>query len=168
MDCPVDSNEEYIELYNPTTKSVALRSAATAWRLDGAVSFSFPAGLSIPAGGRLVVVGFDPAVETARRNAFLTAYHAASLTPGTTIVGPWTGTLENHGERIALEKSQPGENPAAPIAWVIVDEVIYGNVSPWPTNADGQGNVLQRVHAEAAYSGNDPANWRAAPPTPGK
>jgi len=165
---PVDPNEEYIELYNPTTKSVALRSTATAWRLDGAVSFSFPAGLSLAAGKRLVVVGFDPAVETARRDVFLAAYHATSLTPGTTIVGPWTGNLENHGERIALEKSQPGENPAAPIAWVIVDEVIYSNAAPWPANADGQGSALQRVHAEAAYSGNDPANWRAAPPTPGK
>jgi hypothetical protein len=90
------------------------------------------------------------------------------LKPGTTLVGPWTGNLENHGERIALEKSQPGENPAAPIAWVIVDEVIYSNGAPWPTNADGQGSALQRVHAEATYSGNDPGNWKAAPPTPGK
>jgi hypothetical protein len=163
---PVDPNEEYIELYNPTTKAVALRSATTAWRLDGGVSFSFPSGLSIPAGKRLVVVGFDPAVETARRNAFLTAYGATSLTAGTTLVGPSTGNLENRGERLALEKSQPGENPAAPIAWVIVDEVIYGSVDPWPTN--GQGSTLQRVRAEAAYSGNAPDNWRAAPPTPGK
>ncbi len=168
MYCPVDSNEEYIELYNPTTKSVALRSAATAWRLDGAVSFSFPAGLSIPAGKRLVIVGFDPAVETARRSAFLAAYDAVSLTPGTTLVGPWTGNLENHGERIALEKAQPGESPAAPLAWVIVDEVIYSNAAPWPANADGQGSALQRVHTEAAYCGNDPANWKAAPPTPGQ
>jgi hypothetical protein len=165
---PVDPNEEYIELYNPTTKSVSLRSASTAWRLDGAVSFSFPSGLSISAGKRLVIVGFDSAVETARRNAFLAAYGTTSLTAGTTLVGPWTGNLENRGERIALEKSQPGENPAAPIAWVIVDEVIYSNVSPWPTSADGQGSALQRVHAEAGYCGNDPANWKAAPPTPGK
>jgi hypothetical protein len=165
---PVDPNEEYIELYNPTAKAVTLRSATAAWRLDGAVSFSFPSGLSISAGKRLVIVGFDPAVETARRDAFLAAYDAASLTPGTTLVGPWTGNLENHGERIALEKSQPGENPAAPIAWVIVDEVIYGSVDPWPMNADGQGSALQRVHTEAAYSGNDPGNWKTAQPTPGR
>jgi hypothetical protein len=132
------------------------------------VSFSLPVGLSIPAGKRLVVIGFDPAVETARRDAFLAAHGAASLTPGTTLAGPWTGNLENHGERIALEKSQPGENPAAPIAWVIVDEAIYGNVDPWPINADGQGSALQRLHAEAGYCGNAPDNWRAAPPTPGQ
>ena len=108
-------------------------------------------------------------METARRNAFLTAY-ARGLVDGR--YDPRRSLdrqpLENHGERIALEKSQPGENPAAPIAWVIVDEVIYSNVAPWPANTDGQGSALQRVHAEAAYSGNDPTNWRAALPTPGK
>jgi len=165
---PVDPNEEYVEFYNPTTKAIGLRTAAATWRLDGAVDYTFPAGVSIPAGGRLVIVGFDPTVETSRRSAFITAYHTASLTPGVTIVGPWTGNLSNQGERVALEKSQPGENPADPIAWVIVDEVIYSDVAPWPPNADGYGSVLQRIHAEAAYCGNDPSNWRAAPPTPGK
>jgi hypothetical protein len=85
-----------------------------------------------------------------------------------TLVGPWTGSLSNSSARVALEKSQPGENPASPIAWVVVDEVIYSNLAPWPTNADGHGSVLQRVHAEAGYSGNDPTNWLGAPPTPGK
>ena len=165
---PVDPNEEYIELYNPTGKQVDLRSGATAWRLDGAVNYTFAAGVSIPARGRLVVVGFDPAVDTSRRSAFLAAYRVGSLTAGVTIVGPWTGSLSNQGERIALEKSQPGDNPADPIAWVIVDEVIYSNVAPWPTAADGRGSALQRIHAEAGYCGNDPANWRAAPPAPGK
>ncbi|MCX5644687.1 MAG: lamin tail domain-containing protein [Phycisphaerae bacterium] len=165
---PVDPNEEYIELYNPTTRAVDLHSATASWRLDGAVGYTFPAGVSIPVGGRLVVVGFDPMMETSRYVAFLAAYRTAPLVPGMTIVGPWTGNLSNHGERVALEKSQPGDNPADPIAWVLVDEVIYSDVAPWPAAADGQGSALQRVHAEAAYSGNDPTNWKAAPPTPGK
>jgi hypothetical protein len=165
---PPDPDEEYLELYNPTARPVSLHDATTAWRLDGAVSYSFPAGAALPAGGRLVVVGFDPAVDASRRNAFLTAYGAMSLTPGVTLVGPWTGKLANEGERIALEKSQPGEDPAVPLAWVIVDEAIYSHVAPWPPAAAGQGNALHRLHAEAAWSGNDPTNWRASPPTPGR
>jgi hypothetical protein len=165
---PIDPYDQYVELYNPTSKPVDLHSAGVSWRLSGTIGYTFPAGASIPAGGRLVVVGFDPAVEISRCSAFIAAYHATSLTPTVTVVGPWTGNLANQGERVALEKSQPGDNPASPIAWVIVDEVIYSNVAGWPAAADGQGSALQRVHAEAAYSGNDPTNWKAAPPTPGK
>ncbi len=92
---PVDPNEEYIELYNPTAKPVDLHSATAAWRLSSGVDCNFPGGVSIPAGGRLVVVGFDPVVETSRYSAFLAAYHATTLIPGMTLVGPWTGSLSN-------------------------------------------------------------------------
>jgi hypothetical protein len=165
---PVDPNDEYVELYNPLTTRVDLGPADVAWRLDGAVDFDFPVGLSIPAGGRLVLVGFDPAVETSRLNAFTAAYKAGPLTAGTTIVGPWTGGLSNAGERLALEKSQPGADPNDPVAWVVVDEVIYSDIAPWPTGPDGQGDALQRVYLDQNHAGTDPTNWKPAPPTPGK
>jgi len=164
---PVDPCEEYVELYNPTNAKVDLGGAAVTWRLDGGVDYDFPAGTSIQAGGRLVIVGFDPAIETARLAAFTSAYGAAPLTAGVKIVGPWSGNLSNRGERLAVEKSQPGADPGDPVAWVIVDEVIYGDVAPWPTSPDGLGDALQRVHADADHSGNDPANWQSAPPSPG-
>jgi hypothetical protein len=161
---PADPNEEYIELYNPTAQPVVLGGGDIVWRLDGAVDYNLPAGAAIPAGGRLVIVGFDPLVETSRLIGFITAYR---MTAGAQVLGPWRGNLSNRGERLGLEKSLSGGSPTDRIGWVVVDEIIYSDVAPWPTGPDGHGKALQRIHLDAAHSGNDPANWRAAPPTPG-
>ncbi len=163
---PSGTGEEYVELYNPLPQEVDL-GRGVPWRVDGAVSYAFGPEASIPAGGRLVIVGFDPGTDTSRLAAFAGAYNAGPLTPGVKIVGPWTGSLSNGGERVALEKAQSGAEPADHVSWVIVDELIYSDVAPWPREPDGQGSSLQRVHADADHSGNDPANWRAATPSPG-
>jgi len=164
---PVDANDEYIELYNPTTGAILLQNAEGAWRLDGAVNWTLPTGISIPAGGRLIIVGFDPWTETAHLNAFIAAYKTGPLTAGVNIIGPWSGDLSNAGERLALERPQAIDQPGDAI-WVIVDEVIYSDFSPWPQSPDGDGDVLQRKYVDQYHSGNDPANWKAASPTPGR
>ena len=164
---PVEFNEEYIELYNPTAARIYLENAEGTWRLDGAVDYIFSAGTSISVGGRLIVVGFDPVTETIRLNNFIAAYNTPSLTAGVEIVGPWSGNLSNSGERLALERPLAPDQPGQSLCWVIVDEVIYADVPPWPEAADGAGDVLQRVFADQYHSGSDPANWQAALPTPG-
>ncbi len=164
---PVDVNGEYIELYNPTDASVALAGADGAWRLAGGAEYVFSGDATIPAGGRLVLVGFDPQVETSRLSAFVAVYGSGALTPNVTVFGPWQGNLANGGERVALERSQSTGDASDPVAWGLVDEVIYGDVSPWPATPDGQGDALQRLTADPTQSGIDPANWQAAPPSPG-
>ncbi|MBW7991779.1 MAG: hypothetical protein FVQ84_17425 [Planctomycetes bacterium] len=164
---PLELNEEYIELYNPTAGTIYLENAEGPWRLDGAVDYTFPAGTSIPAGGRLIIAGFDPATETTRLATFIATYDAGSLTPGVEIAGPWSGSLSNSGERLALEYPLAPDQPGQSVCWVIVDEVIYSDVLPWPEAADGAGDALQRVFTGQNHSGNAPANWQAASPTPG-
>ena len=68
---------------------------------------------------------------------------------------------------MALEKPQASDNTDDGAGWVIVDELVYSDVAPWPASADGQGDALQRVSSEPAHAGADPAGWQSSPPTPG-
>jgi hypothetical protein len=160
------TNEEYIELYNPTGGTVNMWGTEGPWELDGAVEYVFPAGLSLANGQRIIIVDFDPAVDTARLSAFETVHGTGPLTPGVNIFGSWTGDLSNDGERLTLEYALELDLPNTDIPWIIVDEIIYNDYWPWPTDPDGLGSALERISPASEDSGNDPDNWAAAPPTP--
>ncbi|MCB9690093.1 MAG: lamin tail domain-containing protein [Alphaproteobacteria bacterium] len=104
---------EWIELTNPAVVSLEL----TGWSLRGAVDFAFPEGTRIPARGTLVVSS-DP-----------------SRIPS---LGPWTGRLDDDGERIDLF-SNGGRR---------IDSVAYGADDPWPAGADGTGYALAKIRAD--------------------
>src|SRR5205823_7275443 len=118
---------------------------------------------TLSAGGRLLLVNFDPDNALAL-DRFRARY--ASAGSGAPILGPYSGKLGNRSDRVALEKPQYPDLPGEPYSWVIVDEVIYGNQSPWPIAANGSGSSLERT--DIAGSGNNPLNWKAAAPTPGR
>jgi hypothetical protein len=163
---PTGTNEntllEYVELFNSTAAPVGLHDTNGSWRINGGVGFNLPPDTTISAGGTLLLVNFAP-TDTTSSNAFRNAYGITG--PGLTLLGPYSGKLGNRSDRVALEKPQYPDLPGDPYSWVIVDEMIYGNQYPWPASANGTGNALQRL--AVSQSGNDPANWMAAVPTPG-
>ncbi|MEW6237304.1 MAG: lamin tail domain-containing protein [Candidatus Omnitrophota bacterium] len=159
-----DVNLEYIELYNPTGQTVNLWNENGSWRLDGGAAFTFPAKTALSAEGRLLVVGFN-SNDAAALNAFKNVYQLSTeLAP--LILGPYDGKLSNQGERIALEKPLSADPVNGPGSWAIVDEAIYFHQAPWTPEADGLGKSLQRI--SSAVSGDDPNNWKADAPSPGR
>jgi hypothetical protein len=159
--------EEFIELRNIGTEIVPLFHPAyptNGWRLRDAVSFQFNESHSIPPGGHLLVVSFDPANNPAALATFRAKYG-----PNAVLAGPYQGILANSSESIELlrpDEPQVAPSPdAGQVPYYLVERVVYADRNPWPTNADGGGTSLQRLSARGY--GNDPTNWVAALPTPG-
>ncbi len=161
-------DEECIELHNLTGASVPLYDPAhptNGWRLASAVTFEFPTNTSIPAGGYLLVVPFDPVTNAAALANFQARYGKSG-----TLVGPYTSRLNNAGDTVELWRPDaPQTAPHADAGYVpyfLVDRVVYSDLAPWPTAADGGGASLQRL-APSDY-GNEPLNWKADQPTTGR
>jgi hypothetical protein len=156
--------EEFIELQNVALTNVPLYLPAfptNTWRLGNAVSFNFPTNVTLPVGGRLLVVGFDPKTNATTLANFRATY---ALTTNTPIYGPWSGRLDNSGESIELKFPDAPELDGF-VPYVMVEKVSYRPVSPWPEGAAGTGQSLQR-RTLLDYA-NDPMNWFVAPSTAG-
>lgn len=158
---PLDGQFEFIELYNPTAQAVSLWDSETdsGWRLDGGVSFTFTSGMSVPAGGHLIIVPFDP--EETLGNQLVSDYGPAL----SVIVGPYAGSLSNRSGRVAIEKPEQADLVGESNLWVVIDEVIYSDQSPWSLHADGVGESLWR--SGLTLPGCDPDAWSSSAPSPG-
>lgn len=124
---------EFIELFNAGTAEVDL----SGWRFTDGISFTFPAGQRLAAGA-FAVVAENP-------GAFAPRFGFRPL-------GPWTGSLDNDGERLRLVDA----------AGNLVDECNYGVGFPWPTAARGGGPSMELIHP--ALDRREPGAWRSAQP----
>jgi hypothetical protein len=165
-----DNLDEYVELRNITGQPAPLFDplhATNVWQVQGAVQFTFPLGVTMAPWSYLLVVGFDPAHDPVMLDWFRSRYGVATNTP---IFGPWSGHLDNAGERVGLYMPDNPEPPPSPVAGfvpqVLVEAVNYSPLPPWPVGADSTGKSLQRL-GSGAFA-DDPANWQAAVPTVGQ
>lgn len=154
---PENTAREFIELLNTDAAPVDV----SGWSFTDGVTFIFPAGTTIPAGGLVVVAADVAAVQT--------AYGI------TGVLGPWQAgaTLSNNGEKITL--SRPDPTPGAPPGSLeLVDDVSYAsegdwavrvretifNGWDWSTTANG-GNRSMELR-NAALSNDNGQNWAPA------
>ena len=159
---------EFIEIANLSSQTMPLFDAAAptnTWRIRGGVDFDFPQGFSLPAGGLVLLVNFDPLREPGALASFRTLYQVPD---GAVVMGPSDGKLSNVGEEIRLLKPDPPQGPDATdpgfVPYVLVDLVDYSANAPWPRGSAGQS--LQRIRGDAY--GNDPSSWNVASPTAGR
>ena len=145
---------EYIELLNVSASNVDLSNVA----FTEGVLFNFgannPSLLTVPPGGRVVVVK--------GASAFTSRY---GNTPAVKVAGPFSGSFSNGGERITLL----GATGAA------IAQFTYGGAEPWPVDADGPvydnsappqliggGYSLVLNNPAAGVDYNNGANWRSS------
>ncbi len=143
---------QYIEVCNIGSSTVPAN-----WLVRGASSWNSDVALSP---GEYLVVAKDP-------EALVQMY--PNLPADAKVVGPYDGLLgETVADVMLLTYDQ------ADARHVVVDSVVYNSAYPldselwpvlWPEAANGQGDALHRIELDG-YA-NDPANWEAAPPTPG-
>lgn len=162
-----DDDDEFLELANITAAPVALYDAqnpTNTWRVRGGVDFDLPSGIVLPAGGFLVLVGFDPA-DLVLMNEFRSRF---DLPADALVLGPFAGRLSNDGEEVRLTAPVLAEEGRA--MNVVIDEVVYGDRWPWPKLDSVEWGptylTLQRRRVDGF--GNEPANWIAAGPTAGR
>ncbi|MBI5383509.1 MAG: immunoglobulin domain-containing protein [Verrucomicrobia bacterium] len=158
--------DEFVEIRNITADTVPLYdpiSPQNTWRLEKGVDFTFPTGAELPPHGAAIVVGFNPAADAASLSAFRARY---GLSDDVSIYGPYTGSLNNAGDRLELRLPSPFILGTGVAPMILVDRVDFSPTNPWPVLADGTGASLQRL-SPAAF-GNDPTNWIAAGPSAGR
>lgn len=165
-----NTRDEYLELRNISSEDVPLfdpDAPDNTWRIEGGVDSTFPTNVTLSAGDHLLVVSFDPETDSSSLEAFCLTY---GLDASVRIFGPYTGRLDDSGERVSLFRPEDPKVPPDPhagtVPYVLVDRVDYSNSYPWPTGGDAMGNSLQRL-VSRKY-GNDPINWEVAAPTPGR
>ena len=169
----IDADDlEFIEIRNPTDQAVNLWERYFVdgewvdypWTIEGyAFATGATAGASLAPGERLVVVPFDPIVDTVKLADFTSQYGLAGS--GVRIVGPYDGQLDNAGETVRLERPDaPPVEDTDFTPYLIVDEVVYDDQAPWPTEPDTDSMSLNRI---AGTWGNAAASWLAEAPTPG-
>lgn len=125
---------DWVELYNNGVASIDI----SGWSFeDSGSSWTVPAGTLVPAGGYLVL-----AQDVAQ---FTAAYGG-----GLTALGDLGFGFSGGGELLRLRDG----------GGVLIDEVDYMDVSPWPTEPDGNGPTLQLT--DPNLDNNDGANWQAS------
>ena len=103
---------QFVEIWNPLSSAVQLFNTNGVFRLDGGLSFYFPAGVVLQPKQTLLVANLD-ANNPAQLAEFRRVY---SLGTNVSVFGPFSGKLGSRGDRVALERPQAPDLPGSGIS----------------------------------------------------
>ena len=138
---------EYIVITNVGSTILDLTGVAFADGIEFTFDSEDPDNLVLGPGEHGVLAG--------NRAAFELRYGAQAAAGSYKILGEFSGNLANGGEAILLQDK----------AGVPIVQFTYDDTEPWPTAADGEGQVLS-LNAPGADP-SDPGSWSAQEPLGG-
>ena len=141
---PKEGGHEFVEIENLTSSPFDIAK----WKLSGGVNFEFPEFSSaqprntfLKAFEKIVICDTDP-------GTFRASY---GLPSAVRVFGPWSGNLDNGGERVSFKDKNN----------ITRATVRYDNKGEWPVAADGGGHSLVLHDNNRAI--DDYRLWRASP-----
>ena len=146
---PISGNtdDEYVEIVNRTGTSQNIAG----YEFVVGIAYSFPTNsltMNMPPGAHWVV---------ARNPANLASIYS-NLSTNSNLFGPFTGTLANGGERVALACADyDNVNGITEKLNVVVSDFVYGDGGKWGNWGDGAGSSLELIDPEA--DPHFPSNW---------
>lgn len=141
---------EFLELINVTNEAVSLfdpDNPQNVWQING-LGFEFPSGVIVQPNQVVIVANVTP-------TEFQAEY---SIPNGELLFGPFTGSIDNSGERITIQRP---DNPDTVdgevfVPYIAVDSVRYGIDQPWPV--PDQGSSIEKI--DINLFGQEPDNWQ--------
>lgn len=130
---PEGADLDWVEIHNSAAYTVDLGGVAFG---DG-IEYVFPANSQLAAGARIIVAA-DPDALGPR------------LVEGVPVVGPYSGSLSNSGERVVLDDRRGDA----------IDAVEFDDGEFWPVGPDGFGFSLVPVAESDPWA--TPSGWRAS------
>ncbi|MGI8602423.1 MAG: lamin tail domain-containing protein [Verrucomicrobiales bacterium] len=141
---PAGPAPEFIEVWNISLTPQDMAK----WAFTDGVSFIFPDFSAGDVQAHLLKPFERIVVSSATPSVTRVAY--PSLPATVRVFGPWTGALDNNGERVTLRDKNG----------VIVSTLNYGDGNEWPAAADGTGHSLVLINENR--EADDFRNWKAS------
>jgi Lamin Tail Domain len=159
---PANDTDEFVEIMNVAADSTAMYDTAhpdNTVRLTG-FGFTFPKGVKLAPNEAAVILS-----SLVSETAFRTQH---GLADSVRIFRTFNARLSNSSDTLTLLMPlEPySESDGLVVPYQVLERVAYHDDPPWPEEPDETGISLVRKDLRA-YA-DEPENWTAAAPTPGK